>query len=570
MRSGYASTQGAINSDLQKLHTSANLKSQHSTATRESYILHTIQEAEDRAKFEFGRLTPNEQATRQLRNFARYRANPWDFLKECVYTLDQVDRVNPIKPFPSHLKYLELITFLWQKHLLMAIPKSRRMTASWTFISLYLQDTIFNKGRFNGLVSKKEDDAADLVSRTEFIYHHIPEWRIPPALLPKIKNGKMSKSPPILEFPEIDSRLQGFPMGADQLRQYTMSGLLGDECAFWDVAEEFYSASKPTLDGGGRMTLISSRAPGFFKKIVFDQIDAQDYNFPERAPAKVKSPIPGVEIWKNPKNDFLVVDLHYSANPAKDGKWAKQISNSMPKRKFLQEYEKSWQTFEGLPVYGDTFNKGAHLSDTIEVLPGLPLLIGWDFGLTPAAVVGQLQNKKICILKEYVSVNEAINTFSKKVYQDLNVKYGSLLRTEGMLFSFIDPAGFQRGQSDLRTCASYLRDAGFDKVDPGPVDFESRKGSVEAFLGGLSREGAAMQILERECPTLAEGFQGGYQYPEKAGDIEPTKLRPLKNRFSHPHDALQYLCFGVAGKMRKYNLNIPLPQYGFQKRSSNE
>lgn len=527
------------------------------------------QTKEDLEKFDFGRLSEGERARTQLRNFARYRMNPWDFLTEAVYTLDQVDKANPIKPFPSHLEYLKLLAFLWQKHNMIAVPKSRRMTCSWTFIALFLQDTIFNKGRFNGLVSKKEDDAGDLVSRAEFIYNHIPEWRIPKALLPKIKNGKMSKAPPIMEFPEIDSKLQGFPMGADQLRQFTLSGLLGDECAFWPEAEEFYSASKPTLDGGGRMTLVSSRAPGFFKKIVFDQIDALDYNFPERAPAKVKSPIPGVELWKNPKNDFLVVDLHYSANPDKDGKWAKAISAQMPRRKFLQEYEKSWQTFEGLPVYGDTFDKKAHLSDSLEVLPGLPLLIGWDFGLTPAAVVAQLQNKKLCILKEYVSVNEAINTFAPKVYSDLSTKYGQLIRADGMLFSFIDPAGFQRGQSDLRTCASYLRASGFDKVDPGPVDFEARKGSVEAWLGKHMREGAAMQILERECPTLVEGFQGGYQYPEKAGEIEPTRIRPLKNRFSHPHDALQYLCFGVSGKMRSYKLiNIPKAQYGFQKGES--
>lgn len=562
-------TPGAINSRLRKGCKSYTLKGHHSTATPESYTLTTeeFQAAEDRAKHAFGLLSDPEKAREQVRNLTRYRTRPWEFLTECVFTLDQVDRQNPVKHFPAHLDYLRLLTLLWLKHLLMGIPKSRRMTASWTFISLYLQDTIFNRGRFNGLISKKEDDAADLLSRAEFIYHHIPDWRLPNALLPKIKNGKMSKSPPVMEFPEIDSKLQGFPSGADQLRQFTLSGLLGDECAFWDDAEEFYSATKPTLDGGGRMTLISSRAPGFFKKIVFDQIDSPDYNFAERAPAPVKVPIPGVEVWKNPRNGFLIVDLHYSANPKKDGNWAKRIEAEMPRRQFLREYEKSWQTFEGLPVYGDTYDKHSHLSDKLAAEAGLPLLIGWDFGLTPAAVVAQLQNKRLVILKEYVSVNESISTFAPKVYADLRLKYGDLAMGADKVFSFIDPAGFQRGQSDLRTCASYLRASGFDRVDPGPIDWEARKGAVEAWLGKLGREGACMQILERECPVLVEGFAGGYQYPEKAGEIEPTKIRPVKNRFSHPHDALQYLCHGVSGKMRKYNIDIPKPHYGFQKGS---
>jgi hypothetical protein len=59
-------------------------------------------------------------------------------------------------------------------------------------------------------------------------------------------------------------------MGADQLRQFTFSGILGDECAFWEEARKFYSASAPTIEGGGRMTLISSRSPGFFQRLCYD------------------------------------------------------------------------------------------------------------------------------------------------------------------------------------------------------------------------------------------------------------------------------------------------------------
>ncbi len=442
---------------------------------------------------------------------------------------------------------------------------------SWTCIPLFLHDTIFGRGRFNGLVSKKEDDAADLIARAEFVYRHIPKHRIPAELLPKIRNGKMSKSPPIMEFEDIGSKLQGFPMGADQLRQFTLSGLLGDEAAFWEDFMKFYSASKPTLDGGGRMTLISSRAPGGFKKIVFDQLDAEDLNFPEVPPAPVKRPMEGIEIWQNPKNGFLIFDCHYSANPAKRGaEWVEAVRRSMPRRDFEMEYEKSWQTYEGLPVYAD-FNKRTHIS-SFPLTPklGIPLLLGWDFGLTPACVIGQLCEGQLRILREYIGTNEGIIKFGSRVWQDLRLKYPAWTHSQDAIFSFIDPAGFQKSQVDERTCAQGLRDCGFERLQPGPIDFESRRQAVEHFLMRQTKEGSAFLLDPKACHLLTEGFAGGYRYNEKESERESAKVRPLKDHYSHPQDALQYLCHGAASKQKQYNLTISAPQYGFQKRTAPE
>jgi len=45
--------------------------------------------------------------------------------------------------------------------------------------------------------------------------------------------------------------------------------------AFWSDAEKMYSASIPTLEGGGKLTGVSSPAPGFFKRLVFDTLDSE-------------------------------------------------------------------------------------------------------------------------------------------------------------------------------------------------------------------------------------------------------------------------------------------------------
>lgn len=187
-----------------------------------------------------------------------------------VYTKDEADQRNPIKKFPVHKEYLKLYVRFWQREKKIAVPKSRRLMMSWTNIALYTWEAMFHIGRSYGFVSKKEEDADDLVQRAKFIYDHLDPEQIPKELKPAC-DYTYNK----LKFKEIDSQIRGFPQGADQLRQFTFSGLLFDELAFWEQAEAAYSAALPTIDGGGRITGISSPAPGFFKRLVHDTIDQE-------------------------------------------------------------------------------------------------------------------------------------------------------------------------------------------------------------------------------------------------------------------------------------------------------
>lgn len=545
---------------------------QSQSLNKRCVTLEDVLERHDRELFAFKRLGDLEKVDAQVTAYSRYIDDPWAFLSDCVFTLDQVNRGSPIKPFPSFLEYCRFLTEAWTHEPLIAVPKSRRMICSWTFISLYTWDTIFHRGRFNAFVSKKEDDSGDLVSRAEFIYNHIPEWRIPRAMLPKIKNGKMSKQPPLLEFEDIHSKIQGFPQGSDQMRQFTLSGMLFDEWAFWDQAQSAYSAAKPTLDGGGRLTGISSRSPGFFKKVVFDQFDAPDLTFREVPPVTPDRPLEGVECWKNPSNNFFVIDLHYTADPRKRStEWRDAVKRSLPKRDYEMEYERSWQTFEGRPVYED-WNKSIHISRAMQLEPGIPILLGWDFGLTPACILTQLVGRRLRIYKEFIEDAGSISKLAPVVWNYLMQNYLTWMHND-LILSYVDPAGFQKAQTDERTCADIMRIAGdikhperrigFKQIRPGPVTWEARRRAVEAFLTQTYGDGPGLEVDEN-CSLLIEGFGGGYRYPEKALEIEPTKVTPIKNKYSHPHDALQYVAAGATQLAHSAGIKLPLPSYGFQ------
>jgi hypothetical protein len=149
-----------------------------------------------------------------------------------------------------------------------AIPKSRRMLLSWVNIALHLHMAMFNIGKAVAFVSKKEEDADELIKKAKFIYDRIPETEIPKEYKPRVEYKFCQ-----MNFPELDSSIRGFPQGADQLRQFTFSAIMADEMAFWENAQLMYAASFPTLEGGGKFTAISSPAPGFFKRLVFDRLE---------------------------------------------------------------------------------------------------------------------------------------------------------------------------------------------------------------------------------------------------------------------------------------------------------
>lgn len=515
-----------------------------------------------------------ELSTNALDRYEQFMLDPWLFLEHCIYTKDEVDSAMPIKRYPVHLNYAKFIVRQWERNKKIAIPKSRRMTVSWTCLALIVHDIIFHKGRVWAVTSRKEEAAKELIQRCEFMIKHIPKDMIDPALIPQMKRGGMQTSPPTIEFEETHSKVQGYPQGGNQLRQYGFSGIFEDECAFQEESEDTYAAAEPTIRGGGRFIKVSSRAiddGGFFKKIVFDKLDAVDIRFAELPPTRTQSPMEGVTVWRNPRNDFLVIDLHYTANPEKRGtEFRESLKRSLPIRKFEMEYEKSWMTYEGRPVYED-FNPTLHIVQTKpEFWLGLPLLVGWDSsGLTPAAVLGQIQSETLVILREIVGQGMGATRFVPHVVSEITTHFPQVTDIEKQTISFFDPAGFKKNEITEETYLSVMMKHNFKQIRPGPMTWKKRVEAVVEYLTGIAKGQPKFQVYERDCPTLVAGLKGGFRYPDSVADAEPEKMKPVKDIHSHPNDALQYMCGGLKAYIgSNYKLEIPTNSYGFQKVSA--
>ena len=190
--------------------------------------------------------------------WARWRDNPWLFILECITTIDEADKKE--KKFPDK-PYLSYLVDVWLREPLLAIPKSRRMMATWLFLALHLWAALFHEHSAIFVQSKKEQDSAFLVGgkRMEFMYHRLlrdfpnHKW---PSMTCKL-------GPPLMNFSN-GSWVMGIGQGADQLRQYTASYVMLDEAAFWENFRSSFGALKPIIDGGGRIVIISSTDAGPF------------------------------------------------------------------------------------------------------------------------------------------------------------------------------------------------------------------------------------------------------------------------------------------------------------------
>lgn len=191
-----------------------------------------------------------------------------DFVFKYAYTLDPHDKANPIKHFPNKL-YLSKLIDIWHEEPLLLIVKSRQMMISWLLVALNTWLAMFNKGQYIFFVSKKEDDAGyatslALLSRAFFIYNHLPEG----LKIPYHKSG----TPSTLSFPTKNSVIHAVSQDSEALRQYTASSIFQDEMAFQEHSEQVYAAAKPTIDGGGRLTGVSTPngKRNLFYKLVYD------------------------------------------------------------------------------------------------------------------------------------------------------------------------------------------------------------------------------------------------------------------------------------------------------------
>jgi hypothetical protein len=200
----------------------------------------------------------------------------------------------------------------------------------------------------------------------------------------------------------------------------------------------------------------------------------------------------------------------------------------------------------GAAVWRGSWKKTFHVKRGLIVVPGMPLIIGQDFGRNPCSLITQPDHSgRLSILEEIVSEDLGlelhITKFLKpRLYSD---------RYAGARFAAVgDPSGVAKG--------NFLEEDHFDVMArlgipafPAPTNnIDPRILAVETLLLQQRDGGPALIVDEEMCPQLIMAMGGRYRYSKTQAGV----VKPLPDK-SHPWsdlaDALQYVCLVVNAGM---------------------
>lgn len=202
-------------------------------------------------------------------------------------------------------------------------------------------------------------------------------------------------------------------------------------------------------------------------------------------------------------------------------------------------------TKAGKPIYTD-YVDSLHCRP-FELLRGVPLSIGLDFGRTPAAAIAQNTPMGWRVRHELCAVDMGVKQFGEEL------KKFVAERCAGYEIGLVtgDPAGNERDARD-ETVFDILKGVG---IEARPASTNDPTVRIEAVNGALRRltRGQPSLLIHPDCKILRRACIDGYHYRKLKVVGQRYDDKPDKNQYSHIAEALQYLLLGGGEGRQVFN-----------------
>ena len=200
-------------------------------------------------------------------------------------------------------------------------------------------------------------------------------------------------------------------------------------------------------------------------------------------------------------------------------------------------------TREDQPVY-------PNYCDSIHCAPlpltptrGLPLILGWDFGLNASCVMSQYKtNGQLQVIDEVVGERIGIKRLVRDVVKPiLQTAYAGL-----SIISTGDRSGNRESDTDERSCLQELRAAGLPCIPSRTNAWLPRFTVVDEMLTRRITGDQPAFLLSPKCKILRKGFISGYKFKRMPiAGYDMYKEEPDDNIYTHPQDCIQYICLHI-------------------------
>jgi len=423
---------------------------------------------------------------KDIENLKRCIESPWYFMTKFVYTME---RKEGIRKYPDYPYLRDLIEDLRNERLVVLL-KSRQMLITWTVMAFLLWDCIFSSSSDNLVISKREDEAIDLLYRAKFIFNNLPDYM-------RVSVGYNNVN--LLEFKVQRSRIISLPSSPDIGRSYSPKKVFWDEMAFTPQSDRVFQSLQPSLDGGGSFIGVSS-PNGIYTK--------------------------HADLYMNYKEaGFKKIDIHYSMHPLKDERWLREAKKGMSVERWKQEHELCMET-SGRRVY-ERFTERQHVVDW-EYNPALPVYRAIDFGYrTPVVLWIQVTaNDEVIVFYEWIGENNTIGEMYEQI-KECDRIIG--IDEDVVEITYCDPAGKAVTDKGISS-VDYLEEKGI-KIDYRESSIHAGIDLVREKL--MSASGKVFLKVSRNCKRVVSDFR---QYSKRENSEEPRK----DNISDHTMDALRY------------------------------
>lgn len=197
---------------------------------------------------------------------------------------------------------------------------------------------------------------------------------------------------------------------------------------------------------------------------------------------------------------------------------------------------------DGKPVFTE-FNDARHVAaHDLAPIPGVPLTIGADAGLTPAAAILQRDAfGQWRVLDEVVEANMGSARFAQALSRVLAERYRGFT-----VKGYCDPTAENRSATDEGTWVEGVAGESGIRFRAAPTNaLLPRLDAVRGVLGRTIDGTRPGLLISPRCKVLRKGMNSGYRYRRflLAGENRYDE-KPDKNEFSHVMDGLQYALLG--------------------------
>ena len=252
----------------------------------------------------------------------------------------------PFLLWPGQL--LVLASFLMER--LIILLKARQLGLSWLALAYAVWRIVHFPGFQVVALSKREEDAKELVRRIKFILKYLPDW-----IIQDKKTAKPGWNGPTWEGIALSVTIyhpgkepcvfNSMSSGPDSGRSFTANLVILDEWAFQQWAAEIWSAAYPTINrpSGGQVIGISTA-----KRLTLFE-----------------------DIWKAAvagKNKFKAIFLSWRTDPRRTDEWYEDTKKNLP-QSYMQEYpataEEAFSAGEGTAF--PEFSRDIHVCDPFPI-----------------------------------------------------------------------------------------------------------------------------------------------------------------------------------------------------------